>query len=93
MKRVVTTLAGIGLMVLAGCQSKPIEQMSYSETKALALQLHKRCADQGAPQGSVEFDACMKQEISREASIRHEKAERRGRGMVCNRSFNTVICV
>ncbi len=88
-------LLSAGLFCLAACQSKPIEQMSYSETKALALQLHQRCADQGAPQGSPEFDICMKQEISREASIRNERAERKRnyRGpVVCNRSFNTVIC-
>lgn len=80
------------LAILAGCQSKPIEQMSYTETKQLAQQLHKRCADQGAPQGSPEFDICMKQEIGREASIRQENAQRRRNIVVCNRAFNTVIC-
>lgn len=88
-------LAVVFLAILAGCQSKPIEQLSYTETKQLAQQLHKRCADQGAPQGSAEFELCMKQEIGREASIRNERAERKRnyRGpVVCNRSFNTVIC-
>lgn len=80
------------VFLLSSCQSKPIEQMSYTETKALAQQLHKRCADQGAPPGSSEFDACMRQEVSREASIRNENAERRRNTVVCNRAFNTVIC-
>lgn len=66
--------------------------MSYSETKQLALQLHKRCADQGAPQGSSEFDACMKQEVAREASIRNERHAKKNSGVVCFQSFNTVIC-
>jgi hypothetical protein len=63
----------------AGCQSKPIQQMSYSETKALALELHKRCAAEGAPQGSPEFDACMQQEVNREVATRQANADARQR--------------
>jgi hypothetical protein len=71
----------VGLvLLLAGCESTPVEQMSYSETKELALRLHKRCADEGAPQGSKEFDACMRQELSREASLRRER-------------HNTTVCM
>lgn len=84
--------AALAALLLTGCQSKTIEQLSYSETKVLAKQLHDRCAAQGVPQGHSEFDACMRQEISREASIRHEAAERRNNTVVCNRVFSTVIC-
>ncbi len=85
-------LLSAGLFCLAACQSKPIEQMSYTESKALFAELHKRCAAQGAPIGSPENDACIKQELGREASIRQENANRRNSIVVCNRSFNTVIC-
>ncbi|RWO34732.1 MAG: hypothetical protein EOS10_00045 [Mesorhizobium sp.] len=82
----------LAVVLLAGCQSKPIEQLSYSETKELAKQLHQRCAAQGAPRGSAEFDACMKQEVSREGSIRRDAAARRQSGIACFNSFGTVIC-
>lgn len=78
---------------LAGCQaSKPIEQMSYSESKALAAELHKRCAAQGFPQGDPEFNACMKQEINREASVRNEAYRRANSTVICTTVGYTVIC-
>lgn len=82
----------LAVLLLAGCQSKPIEQMSYSETKELAKQLHQRCAAQGAPQGSPEFEGCMKQEVGREASLRRERHDRLQSGVTCFNSFGTVIC-
>jgi len=84
-------VVGFGLL-LAGCQSTPVQQMSYTETKALAQELHARCAAEGAPQGSPEFDACMKQELTRETSIRNARAERRRHMMICRPVFNTVMC-
>lgn len=66
-------------IAISGCQSKPIQQMSYAETKALALELHKRCAAEGAPQGSPEFDACMQQEVNREVATRQANADARRR--------------
>jgi hypothetical protein len=63
-------------MLLASCQTTPVQQLSYSETKTLAKQLHQRCADQGIPMGHAEFDACMQQEVSREAYTHHANQQR-----------------
>jgi hypothetical protein len=72
-------LAVAALMTLAGCQTKPIEQMSYTEVRQLAGEIAKRCNDQGVKGPSREFSACTQQEITREASLRQENAERRQR--------------
>lgn len=64
-------------LLLTGCNSTPIEELTYSQTKALAAELHKRCAEQGAPPGSPDFDACMRQELTREQAIRYRNRERR----------------
>lgn len=69
------------LLVLAGCQTKPIEEMSYSERKALAEQLTKRCYDQGVKPGSAEFRDCAAVEVQREAYTRRANNERVRRGL------------
>jgi hypothetical protein len=61
---------------LTGCQSKPLEQMSYTEFKALAAEIQQRCYDQGAT-NRREFDICVQQEITREQSTRAANAQYR----------------
>ena len=80
-------------LLLAACSSQPpLEQMTYSQTKELADQLHKRCAEQGAPMGSKEFDACMKQEVSREASTRREARDKENRQSSCIVANKVLLC-
>ncbi|NVM43185.1 hypothetical protein HWX16_23150 [Ochrobactrum intermedium] len=61
---------------LSACQTKPIEQMSYTEVKALAGEIQKRCYAQGVKPNSREYDMCIRQEISREQSTRVANRQR-----------------
>lgn len=70
---------GVGVVLLTGCQTKPIQQMSYSEIVELAAQIKKRCEDQGARPPSTEWKLCTQQEISRERSLRVTNRENAAR--------------
>lgn len=59
-------IASLALLALGGCQTKQIEEMSYSERKALASDIQKRCYAQGVKPGSSEYEACARVEIQRE---------------------------
>lgn len=60
----------VGFVVLAGCQTRQISEMSYSETKALAGEIVQRCIDQGVKPNSQEMRLCTQQEVYRENSMR-----------------------
>jgi hypothetical protein len=62
------------VLALTGCQTNPIEQLSYSETKELAAKLHKICQDQGVKENTSEMKLCIQQELSREAYTRRDNA-------------------
>lgn len=64
----------IGLVALAGCQTKTVEEMSYTERKALATELTQRCYAQGVKANSPEFEACARVEVQREAAVRRRRA-------------------
>lgn len=66
----------VGVLSLSACQTKPIEQMSYTEVKALAGEIQKRCYAQGVKPNSREYDMCIRQEISREQSTRVANRQR-----------------
>lgn len=71
-------------MVVAGCQSKPIEQMSYTELNQLSGEIVKRCYAQGVKPRTHEMQICTQQEITREQANRAANAQRRialGEGM------------
>jgi len=89
MKRVVFLLS---LLALAACVGKPVDQMSYSELKALAETVIKRCEAQGVKHGTQEMKLCTDQELLRETSIRNEVNAMQSRTVVCNTVYNTVIC-
>lgn len=69
----------VAAALVAGCQSQPIEEMSYSEYRALFGELHKRCAQQGFPDNHPESRFCIQQELNREVATRHNNAEARQR--------------
>lgn len=71
----------IGLVFLAGCQTKTVEEMNYTERKALAAELTKRCYAQGVKPNSPEFEACARVEVQREAYTRRDNKARFERGM------------
>jgi hypothetical protein len=79
----------IGLaVILAGCQAnRPLAELSYSEIKLVADEIEKRCAAQGAPRGSSEWDACARQEITRENARRN-----RARQVADSIANSTVVC-
>ncbi|WSG95343.1 hypothetical protein U8P76_23520 [Rhizobium johnstonii] len=68
--------AAISLMLTA-CQSKPVDQLSYSEMKSLSLELHKRCWAQGVKSDTPEMNACLQQEFTRESSMRNSNYQAR----------------
>jgi len=83
------------VLALTGCQSKPVEQMSYSEIKALAASLEKQCNAQGYARGHPEFKACVRQEFDREYSTRQEAAARRravASSVYCQQFGASVVC-
>lgn len=84
------------LVVLAGC-TKTVQEMSYTERKALADQIVHRCMEQGVKLKTAEMDQCTFAEAQREVATRNRQASiedaRRSRGTtVCNRIGYTVIC-
>lgn len=89
MKRVVFL---IPLLALAACVGKPVDQLSYTEAKALADTIIKRCEAQGVKHGTQEMKLCTDQELLRETSIRREAQVARNSTVVCNTVYNTVIC-
>lgn len=69
-----SVLLVMGLLVLSSCQTKTVEEMNYTERKALAAELTQRCYAQGVKAGSPEFDACARVEVQREAAVRRRAA-------------------
>ncbi|EJB03750.1 hypothetical protein Rleg9DRAFT_2587 [Rhizobium leguminosarum bv. trifolii WSM597] len=64
-------------LVLASCQDRPIDELSYSELKSLSLELHKRCWAQGVKSDTPEMKMCLQQEFTRESSIRSNNLQAR----------------
>ena len=56
--------------LLSSCQTKQIDELNYSERKALAAQIAQRCADQGYGEGHPELSACLRQEVGKEYADR-----------------------
>lgn len=65
--------------LLTGCQTKSVEEMSYSELREYALSIHKRCEAQGVVSES-EMRLCMNQELTADATKRR-KAIQTGRAI------------
>lgn len=63
--------------LLSGCQTKPIEAMSYSEQKQLMSQLLDRCHKQGVKPGTQEEKDCFYAETRSEAYKRQQNVYQR----------------
>ncbi|MEZ2131308.1 MULTISPECIES: hypothetical protein [unclassified Sinorhizobium] len=66
--------AVVAAMMLTACHTKTVEEMSYSERKALAAEIAKRCYAQGVKPGSSEYEACSTVEVQREVATRRREA-------------------
>lgn len=74
MKRLALPL--LSCVLIASCQTKPIEEMSYTERKALAAEIVKRCIDQGvSPKNQREMRRCTDIEAQREVYTRRRNQE------------------
>ncbi|WP_037069700.1 hypothetical protein [Rhizobium favelukesii] len=87
----------IGLaLLLAGCQSQEVSEMSYSQTKDLAIQKNKECAAQGIKPGTNEMKMCVTHEMNREAALRHNRNARlqaaANSSTYCQGYGNSVVC-
>jgi hypothetical protein len=65
-----TILVIAAVAAVAGCQTKPVSEMSYSELMATSREIQQRCEAQGAIHPSPEFELCIKQEVRREHATR-----------------------
>lgn len=87
-------LAVVAALALAACNSsKPISELSYSEVKALASVIDQRCVDQGIGPNSPEWDACTKQEITRENARRVRARQVADSTVICNQVGTSTICL
>lgn len=68
MKRLVAAFCAA--LSLSACQTKQVDEMSYSEQGKLAAEIEKRCADQGYPRGAKQFEPCIRHEVNREVASR-----------------------
>jgi len=60
----------VALIAVAGCETKQIAELNYSERKALADQLVQRCIEQGVPVTSPQFQLCTSAEAQAENAKR-----------------------
>lgn len=69
MKRLALLVAALAV---AGCETKSVDEMSYSEVKQYAAELLERCKKQGASPGN-EMQMCINQE-ARADEVKRRKA-------------------
>ena len=63
------------LLCLGGCQTTPIEEMSYKEKRALAGVLVDRCIQQGYSKDQSSMRECVHAEYDREQAVRKRNRE------------------
>lgn len=73
----------LAAIAMAGCQGKPLNELSYSELKAVANTIGKRCEAQGITRTSSEWNNCVRQETAREDASRSAAASRRHSRAYC----------
>ncbi len=56
----------VGLLAVAGCQTKPIEAMNYAELQNLGKQIGIKCAKQGLKPNTPAFRQCVTIEANAE---------------------------
>lgn len=96
MRSIVGTV--VAALALAGC-TQTVEEMSYSERKALAEQIVQRCYAQGVKSGTPEMALCTQAESQREQATRSRKAAvedarraNRPHTQMCQKFGSNVVC-
>lgn len=89
MMRAIVLLASLAL---AGCQTKTLQEMSYTETKDVFGRIHQRCTEQGIAPNSPERDACIKQELTKEDATRRLAATRERSAVMCQTFNGVTMC-
>src|SRR5690606_9542524 len=72
-------VALFALVGLAGCETTPVHELSYSEQQEWAKQIVQRCYDQGIGPNSPQLSDCVRAEALRDASLRYTNAQRQQR--------------
>jgi hypothetical protein len=62
------------LLLLGGCQTKPVNEMSYTEQNVWASGIVKACRDQKVPE--PQMNDCIRVEAIRDMTERHSSAVR-----------------
>lgn len=70
-------LAVLAVFAVAGCVSKPIEEMDYKERQALADDILSRCIEAGAKPNSRDMAICIDAEVQSEDARRKNNVLRR----------------
>lgn len=65
----------LAVAALAGCETKPIEQMGYAERQELVNKLIARCEAIIPDRNHPQFGVCMEAEIEKEVYTRHANRE------------------
>lgn len=87
-------IVGLALL-LAGCQTQEVEEMSYSQTKTLAVQKNKECIAQGVKPGTNEMKTCVTHEMNREAAVRRNwnaRLREEDNSTYCQGFGTNVVC-
>lgn len=90
-------VAIVGLaLLLAGCQTQEVSEMSYSQYKDLAVQKNKECQAQGVKPATNEMKACVSHELNREQAVRANHNARlqaaANSSTYCQGYGNSVVC-
>ena len=62
------------LIFITGCQTQPVNEMSYSQQKTWAQGIAKKCVDQGISYNHPEFKACIDTESRRDTASRYRNS-------------------
>lgn len=68
---------GVALLALAGCQTQPVHEMSYSQQQEWAKSIVQTCHDQGIANDQLED--CVRAEAIRDTAIRQRNAQNQAR--------------
>lgn len=64
----------VGVVALAGCSTKSMNEMNYSELKAYAVEMQARCQKQGV-KGEQEMKLCINQEAMADQGRRQRQKQ------------------
>ena len=62
------------MLLIAGCQTKTVSEMNFTEREQLGEQIKQRCVAQGTVPGTGRYGECLKAEAQREVATRHRRA-------------------